>query len=113
MNPSTTTGAANLKDDIENENLKDFGYNIKDFHVWFANKKTAIIMEEGKELYNEYTRNIFKAYLTAKNEKFLDDIKDEKRKWRQGRVKTDYNQTDVMQVALSSYNDIDADSKWG
>ena len=113
VNPSTTTGAANLKDEIENANLKDFKYNIKEFNVWFANKRTAIIKEEGKELYNEYTRNIFKAYLTAKNQEFLEDIKDKKRKWRQGRVKADYDHTNVMEVALSSYNDIDADSKWG
>ena len=43
----------------------------------------------------------------------MEDIKDGKRKWRLGRVKADYDHTDVMQVALSSYNNIDANSKWG
>ena len=113
VNPSTTTGAANLKDAIENANLKDFSYNIKEFNIWFADQRTAIIKEEGKELYNEYTRNLFKAYLTAKNEDFLEDIKDEKRNWRRGKVKPGYCHTDVMEVALTSYNDLDAESKWG
>ena len=74
----TTTGAASFKDSIESAVLKDFNQDIKAFNTWFNNQRTSIIKEEGEGEYNEYVQSIFKTYLTAENQDFIDDIKDKK-----------------------------------
>ena len=66
--------------------------------------RTSIIKEEGDGKYNEY--------LTAENTDFIDDIKDEKRKWTQGKVKKHYSFRDVMDVALNTYNNLVAEKTW-
>ena len=88
VNPSTTTGAAGFKEDIETAKLSDFGNDVKAFNTWFCDKRDAIIKEEGEGKYNKYTRSIFQTYLTAENEEFVDTIKSEKREWTLGKKPT-------------------------
>ena len=92
--------------------LDSFKYSIKTFNKWFNDKRSAIIREEGKNKYSEYTRVIFKTYLTAKNQEFLDTLKDEKRKWSNGKCPSTYTYRDVMKVAMKTYNNLKSSKEW-
>ena len=112
VNPSTTTGASDFKDQIETAKLSDFGHNIKKFNVWFSDVRSEIIKLEGDGKYNEYVRSIFKTYMSSDNEEFLDAIKAEKRMWSQGKAKANYSHRDVMSTATTTYNNLLAEKSW-
>ena len=75
-----------MKNDIKNATLDSFKYDIKTFNKWFNDKRSVIIREEGKKKYSEYTCVIFKTYLTAKNQEFLDTLKGKEGSGRMGSV---------------------------
>ena len=56
-----------------------------------------IIKEEG-DGYNEYLRSMFRAYLSCDDNEFADTIKDERRKWTQGKLGTSYTYRDLMDL---------------
>ena len=55
-----------------------------------------IIKEEG-EGYNEYLRSMFRGYLSCSDPEFADAIKDERRKWTQGKLGSTYSYRDLME----------------
>ena len=112
VNPSTTTGASGFKEDIETAILSDFGNDVKAFNTWFCDKRDAIIKEEGEGKYNKYTRSIFRTYLMAENEEFVDTIKSEKREWTLGKKPTTYTHKDVLKLATTTFNNISAEKAW-
>ena len=112
VNPSTTTGASGFKDEIESATMSSFKDDIKAFNTWFDDKRKAIIKEEGEGKYNEYTRSIFKTYLTSKNTEFVDTIKAEKREWSNGRKPDTYSYRDVMKLARTTFNNLNAEKNW-
>ena len=61
VKPSTKIGAAKLKTYIKKKELRDFKNNVIKFNTWFKDTKTAITTQEG-EGYNEYLRQLFRAY---------------------------------------------------
>ena len=85
---------------------------LKKFNSWFKEQRESIIRDEGKDKYNKYTRSLFKTYLTATNEEFLDTMKDEKRKWTQGKCPANYSHREVMKVATKAYNNIKSAKEW-
>ena len=112
VNPSTAIGASNLKDSIESKKLSDFeNHNVKKYSIWFKDKRAEIISLEGN-LYNKYVGCLFKALLTSTNQEFLDTMKTKKRLWTQGKQKAGYSYKDVLDVAETSYNNIDAEKLW-
>ena len=112
VNPSTTTGATSFKEAIESAKLSDFGYDVKAFNTWFTDQRKAIIKEEGEGMYNEYTRSIFKTYLTSENEDFNDSIKAEKRDWTLGKKPETYTHKEVMKLAITMFNNLSAEKIW-
>ena len=80
MNPTTSVGASSFKEQLENKTLADFSGDIVKYNTWFQDMRDEIIKEEGSDRYNEYLRNLFKAYLTCPDAEFVDTIKFEKRK---------------------------------
>ena len=114
VKPSTTVGLNNLKDELESKKLTDFeGESVKVYNKWFSGKRDEIRKAEGGSSYNEYIRNIFKAYLSASNADFKMSINDEKRKWVTGRLDASYEWTDLRNFALVSYNNLEASGEWG
>lgn len=112
INPTTTVGASKLKDQLETKSVADFGYDVIRYNTWFQDTRAEIRKEEG-EGYNEYLRALFKGYLEAKNEEFLQTIGAEKREWVQGKVPPNYSFRDLMDVGRITYNNLVSDQSWG
>eukprot|EP00957_Ditylum_brightwellii_P101543 7739137-Ditylum_brightwellii.AAC.1 len=68
--------------------------------------------EVGKDGYTEYLRCLFKAYLTAVDPEFLDAMTLERRLWLIGRQADSYEYAELMQFALTLFNNLTALSKW-
>ena len=79
-------------------------YTIK-YNTWFEDTRYAIIKEEGPG-YNEYLRSMFRAYISREDEEFLDAIKDEQRKWIQGKLSTKYTYCDLMDLGHVTFNNL-------
>ena len=75
MYPTTKVSSSNHKDELGEVYLKIFRYNIKKFNLWFEGKRRDIIRDEGGDIYKEYVRHLFKAYLTAENKEFLETMR--------------------------------------
>ena len=112
VNPSTTVGASKLKEELETTKLSKFGDDIVSYNTWFDEMRTMIIRDEGEDKYSEYLRNLFKAYLTCADEEFVSTIKDERRKWMQGKLPNTYDYTDLMTLGLGTFNNLDANGEW-
>ena len=91
VNPSTAVGASILKGEIETENFKAFGQDLKKYHTWIEDCKTQIDGGEGEGNYMDYYyRCKFKTYKTCTNKEFQEVIKEEKRKWITGKLVVTY-----------------------
>ena len=112
INPTTTVGASRLKDELENKTVADFGFDVVRYNTWFQDVRSEIRKEEG-DGYNEYLRALFKGYLAAKNDEFLQTIGAEKREWVQGKVSLSYDYRDLMDVGRITYNNLVSDQTWG
>ena len=112
VNPTTTVGASKLKEELENTSLDKFGDDIIKYNAWFDDMRTMIIRDEGPGKYNEYLRNLFRAYLTCSVEEFVDAVKDERRKWMQGKLTVEYDYGDLMDLGRVTYNNLIADDEW-
>eukprot|EP00957_Ditylum_brightwellii_P205896 15345905-Ditylum_brightwellii.AAC.1 len=99
VNPSTKVSVSNVKDELKNAQLETFDYDIRKFNTWFNDKRNIIVKEIGKDGYKEYLRCLFKTYSTAKNQKFLDNIEEERRKWMMDEQKPSYDYSDLMEYA--------------
>eukprot|EP00957_Ditylum_brightwellii_P185257 14107163-Ditylum_brightwellii.AAC.1 len=106
VNLSTKVSVENLKNDLENANLKDFNQDIKRFNQWFKDKRTLIAKELGKDGYKEYTCYLYKAYLTCTDPKFLMKMEDEQQDWMLERKKPLYSYQDLMDQNAA------VDKKW-
>lgn len=111
VNPTTTVGASKLKDLIESAKLSDFGNDVVKFNTWFDDTKKSIIKEEGEGRYNEYLRSLFKTYLGCTNQEFVESIKDEKRKWTQGKLPPTYDHRDLLELGRVTFNNISQDEE--
>ena len=105
-NPTTTVGASKLKDEIEGTKLDQFNQNVIKYNTWFVDTRQDIIKEEGKG-YNEYLRSMFRAYLSSNNKEFVETIKEERRKWIQGKLGKTYSYIDLMDLGRLSYNNLE------
>ena len=103
VNPTTTVGASKLKEELENVKLSKFDGNVVKYNTWFEDIKKEIIREEGAGKYNEYLRCLFRAYLTCSDKEFVDAVKDEKRKWQQGKLAANYAYSDLMELGRLTY----------
>eukprot|EP00957_Ditylum_brightwellii_P189991 14464024-Ditylum_brightwellii.AAC.1 len=104
MNPLTCVLVSNLKDEIDSASLDDFNQDIKEFNTWFTNKRSEIVKEVGIYGYTEYLRCLFKAYKTAKDKEFITTIIEERHKWMFGRLKNKYKHSNLMELAMKTYN---------
>ena len=109
VSPTTTVGASKLRDMIKSTRLSDFSNNVIKFNTWFDDTRKSIIKEEGKGRYNEYLRSLFKTYLGCGNMEFVESIKDEKRKWTQGKLPPMYDHRDLLELGRVTYNNISQD----
>ena len=112
INPTTTVGASILKDELESKTASDFGHNIIKYNTWFDDTREAIIKEDGKDSYNEYLRSMFRAYLLCGDKEFNEAIKDEKRRWTQGKLGPNYTHRDLMDLGRLTYNNLVSDKSW-
>ena len=112
VNPTTTVGASKLKEDLENVKPSKFGNNIVKYNTWFEDVKKRIIKEEGAGKYNEYLRNLFRAYLVSGDKEFVLAVKEEKRKWTQGKLPTTYDYNDLMELGRLTYVNLVDDGTW-
>jgi len=110
--PTTKVSSSNHKDELDVANLKDFSYDIKKFNSWFERKRRDIIRDEGGDSYQEYTRHLFKTYLTANNKDFIDSVKKERGDWLLGLKSEDYSYKDAITFGLSLYNNHLAMKDW-
>ena len=53
VNPKTTTGASECKDEIELQTIDDFEHNVKNYNTWFNDTRNEILKLEWKGKYNE------------------------------------------------------------
>ena len=79
MDPSTFVLASNMKEELETVTLREFKNSIKDFNLWFIQKRKQIMAEKGCSKYGECLRNLFRTYLTGTNDEFITGIKQERR----------------------------------
>ena len=112
VNPTTTVGASSFKEQLENKTLADFLGDIVKYNTWFQDMRDEIIKEEGSDRYDEYLRNLFKAYLNCPDAEFVDTIKFEKRKWTQGIQKEEYSFRDLLELGRLTYNNLVQDGTW-
>ena len=105
IKPSTKVGASKLKADIEKCVLSTHENNVTKFNSWFEDTRLEIIAEEG-EGYNEYLRQLFRAYLTSNLPEFIEAVKEEQRQWVQGKLPDDYSHTDLLSVGRITYNNL-------
>ena len=112
VNPTTTVGASRLKDMIESAKLSDFSNDVVRFNTWFQDTRMNIIKEEGDGYYNEYLRSLFKAYLECGNSEFVEAVKDEKRKWTQGKLPSNYSYRELLDLGRLTYNNLSEDGDW-
>ena len=111
VNPSTTVGASKFKEEIEKVTLADFDHDVQKFNTWFEDMRNEIIKEEGEGKYNEYLRQLFRAYETSENKQFIDAIAEEKRKWHQGRLSVNYDYGDLLDLGRLTYVNLDVDQE--
>ena len=111
VNPTTTVGASKLKDDIEGTKVSAFDNDIVQYNTWFDDTRELIIKEEG-DGYNEYLRSMFRAYLSCDDKEFADTIKDERRKWTQGKLGTSYTYRELMDLGRLTYNNLLDEGSW-
>ena len=111
IDPTTKVGASKLKDDIENTKPSKFDNDIIKYNTWFEDTRNAIIKEEGKG-YNEYLHSMFRSYLSCEDNEFLDAIKDERRKWIQGKLLLSYSYLDLMELGRVTYNNLIDEGSW-
>ena len=55
-------------------------HDVVKYNSWFEDMREKITKEEG-DGYSEYLRSLFRAYLTSKNQAFLEAIQAEERDW--------------------------------
>ena len=109
VNTSTAIRASTLKDLIKEKKFSGFeGHNVKQYTIWFKDKRNKIISLEGN-IYNEYICGLFKALLTSTNKEFLDTMRVEKRLWTQGKQVANHCYKDVLNAAETLYDNIDAE----
>ena len=111
INPTTTVGASKLKDEIESKTASAFGNDIVQYNTWFEDTRDKIFKEEG-DGYNEYLRSMFRAYMTCDDEEFVDAIKDERRKWMQGKLGPKYTYRDLMDLGRLTFNNLVDEGSW-
>ena len=111
VNPTTTIGVFKLKDMIESAKLSDFSNDVVKFNTWFDDTRKSIIKEEGPGRYNEYLRSLFKTYLGCANTEFVESIKDEKRKWMQGKLPATYDYRELLEIGRVTFNNISQDNE--
>lgn len=104
--PSTKVEASNLKSDIEAITLKYFDNNVLKYNNWFEKTNKAITVEECK-CYNEYLRQLFRAYLNTDPGPFRDTIKSEHQDWIQGKLGDKYTLKKSMVVTRVTHNMVD------
>ena len=80
VNPGTAVGAKALKDKLESKKMSEFGHDVSKYNQWLKETRAAIIQDEGAGLYNEYTKCVFKTYMTCNNAEFFEMVKSEKRR---------------------------------
>ena len=111
VNLTTTVGASNLKAEIERATLADHKNNVVAFNTWFDDTRTKIIKEEG-EGYNEYLRQLFRAYLTCDDSEFNESVRHERRLWMQGKMAADYGYAELMELGRLTYINLVDDGMW-
>ena len=112
VNPSTIVGASKLKEELENEKLATFDHDVTRYNTWFEDIRSNIIRDEGAGKYNEYLRNLFRAYMTCNNAEFVDAVKDERRKWMQGKLGQGYDYVDLMDLGRVTFNNLLENGDW-
>ena len=85
----------------------DFSNDVVKFNTWFDDTRKSIIKEEGPGKYNEYLRSLFNTYLGCANIEFVESIKDEKRKWTQGKLPPTY----LLELGRVTFNNISQDEE--
>ena len=88
-----------------------FENNIIKYNTWFKVTSDNIIKEEGDE-YKKYVRSIFCANLSCDDQNFVDTIKDEQRKWIQGKRGTSYSYHELLGLGKISYNKLFDAHSW-
>merc|ERR1740124_2039321 len=111
INPTTTVGASKLKDEIKAMIAASFENNIVKYNTWFKDMRDRILKEEG-EGYNKYLRSMFHVYLASDNTEFVDTIKNERRRWTQGKLGADYTYLDLMELGRLTYNNLIEKDSW-
>ena len=111
INPTTTVGASKLKDEIEAKRPIEFDNDIVKYNTWFEDTRDKIIKEEG-DGYNEYLRSMFRAYLSCSDTEFVDAIKDERRKWTQGKLGSTYSYRELMDLGRLTFNNLLEEGTW-
>ena len=111
VKPSTKVGASKLKERIEKKELRDFDDDVTKFNTWFTDTRTSIRREEG-EGYNEYLRQLFRAYLGCDNDKFKVAVEEEQRAWIQGKLSDDYSHEHLMDLGRVTFNNLVENDDW-
>ena len=97
-------------EEIESINTSAFDNKKFQWNTWFKDTGDKIIKEEG-DVYNEYLCSMFRAYFSCDDAKFVDTIKDERRKWMQGKISPAYSYRHLMDLGRFTYNNLlDEDS---
>ena len=91
--------------------MADHENNVVTFNTWFDDTRTKIIKEEG-EGYNEYLRQLFRAYLTCDDSEFNESVRHEKRLWMQGKLAADYGYAELMELGRLTYINLVDDGMW-
>ena len=92
--------------------MGEFSGDVVKYNTWFEDMRDQIIREEGPDQYNEYLRNLFRAYLTCPDQEFIATVNEEKRKWMQGKLGTNYTFEDLLELGRVTYNNLVEDNSW-
>ena len=112
VNPSAVVGSSLLKDNLESKNLAEFSQDLKQCHAWLEDCKSQIDAEEGVDSYKEYLGYIFRTYKTSTHKEFHKEIKEEKRNWVNGKLRTKKSYHDLVKNGLLLSNNEDSGGMW-
>lgn len=81
VNPLTTTGALDFKDETELKKVADFGDEVKLYHMWIAEPRTSIIKKRRRgnlqQICTIHVPNLFdgaKTKILSKQSKLIEDF---------------------------------------
>jgi len=106
-NPSTRVGVAELKEDLRRTTSEKFQRNVKNMTDHLSSKFRNI--REKGQTHEDYLPDVFNALATVPNPDFAAHVRDGRREWELGGLKT---ADEIISEAVTIYNNAVSANRW-